>query len=571
MSDLIHVSLLPRLGATIFHALWQLTALGLLAWAGLALLRSASPRTRYAWACACLLAMVVVPVLTLMWLGAPPETVMADIQVDAVTAGQTDMLHRSGSWLASLSPYLPWLALAWAMGVALMGLRLAGSLYWLDRTFIRGGQEAPPALTRDLAAMAARFGLDRTPSLRLSPCADTPMVIGCWRTVVILPASALLHLEPQALEAVLAHELAHIRRRDPLVNLLQSVAEALLFFHPAAWWLSRQIRELREVCCDDDAVALTGDPMPLARGLAALEALRLHPITPEPALAAAKGSLMSRIHRLFRPSDLTLPDHRGLGLAALLLLGGLVVAQEAKATKKPKPKPKAATTAPATTDAPEASSKPDRIVDVDFSQIKVRHKPKPPAYPAQAKIEKVQGIVVVEILVGTDGVPTSAKAVSGPDLLRAASEQYAMAWRFEPALSKGKPVAARLRLTMPYKLVGSDTPKSQESQPSRTSSDPAHSDKEAMGTTFANMKVVHKPAPPSYPAIAKINMVQGTVVVEMVVDTEGNVVSAKAIEGPEPLHEAAVNYAKQWRFKPAEQDGKPVNARFRLTMPFKLV
>ena len=93
-----------------------------------------------------------------------------------------------------------------------------------------------------------------------------------------------------------------------------------------------------------------------------------------------------------------------------------------------------------------------RVVDIDFSQMKVKYQPPPPAYPPLAKIARIQGTVVVEIIVGTDGIPTSAHAVEGPPQLRAVAESYAMGWKFEPAMLNGSPQAARFKLTMPFKL-----------------------------------------------------------------------------------------------------------------------
>ena len=122
---------------------------------------------------------------------------------------------------------------------------------------------------------------------------------------MLLPASALAGLSPQQLEAILAHELAHIRRHDYLVNLLQTLVETLLFYHPAVWWLSRRIRVERENCCDDLAVSLCGDPVrvcarrwPISRSCAATPATLV--------LAATGGSLLQRVRRL-----LGAPSHAG--------------------------------------------------------------------------------------------------------------------------------------------------------------------------------------------------------------------------------------------------------------------
>jgi protein TonB len=98
------------------------------------------------------------------------------------------------------------------------------------------------------------------------------------------------------------------------------------------------------------------------------------------------------------------------------------------------------------------SSQSTKYVEIDFSQIKIKHQPPPPPYPPLAKIARIQGTVVVEISVGADGIPVSAKAIEGPAQLRATAEAYAMGWKFEPAMQNGTPVPARFKLTMPFRL-----------------------------------------------------------------------------------------------------------------------
>src|SRR5204862_5255018 len=126
---------------------------------------------------------------------------------------------------------------------------------------------------------------------------------------IVLPIAALAALNPDQVEAILAHELAHIRRHDYAVNVLQTIAETLLFYHPAVWWLSNRIRVEREHCCDDIAVAVCGDPIGYARALADLETwrtLRLGSGQPAEsmALAATGGSLVERVRRILRvPSE----------------------------------------------------------------------------------------------------------------------------------------------------------------------------------------------------------------------------------------------------------------------------
>jgi len=137
---------------------------------------------------------------------------------------------------------------------------------------------------------------------------------------VLIPASALSGLTPRQLEALLAHELAHIRRHDYFTNLLQTAIETLLFYHPAVWWVSKQMREERENCCDDLAVEVCGDVLTYARALSRMEELRIP--TPALAMAADGGSLVRRIRRLVRSNN---PERAGgadwLTAAAVLLCG----------------------------------------------------------------------------------------------------------------------------------------------------------------------------------------------------------------------------------------------------------
>ncbi len=166
--------------------------------------------------------------------------------------------------------------------------------------------------------------------LLVSSLVEVPMVIGWLRPVILVPIGALTGLPPEHVTALLAHELAHILRRDYIVAVLQSVAEALLFYHPAVWWISGQIRAERELCCDDLAVAASGDVLIYARALAELESIQPSRL---PALAANGGSLVHRIRRLIEPAQSAvdaLPGAVAAWAMVLLWVAGLgVVAAQA--------------------------------------------------------------------------------------------------------------------------------------------------------------------------------------------------------------------------------------------------
>src|SRR5205814_4150217 len=125
--------------------------------------------------------------------------------------------------------------------------------------------------------------------------AQVPAVVGWVRPIVLVPASVFTGLTAEQIEALLAHELAHVRRHDYLINLLQTVTETLFFYHPAVWWVSRAIRNERENCCDDLAVEICGNTLAYVRALTDLEQMRQG--MPRLAMAADGGSLLSRVQR----------------------------------------------------------------------------------------------------------------------------------------------------------------------------------------------------------------------------------------------------------------------------------
>ena len=169
--------------------------------------------------------------------------------------------------------FLPWIVALWAAGTCVMSLRMAMGLAWIRRLRHTPQPAAQAAWQARVDAMASRFGLRRGIALRLVDTLDSPVSAGWWRPVVMLPMALLNRMPAESIEALLAHELAHIRRHDYLVNLLQNAIEALLFYHPVTWWLSRRIRIEREQIADQLAVEVTGAPRRLAHALSELSEL----------------------------------------------------------------------------------------------------------------------------------------------------------------------------------------------------------------------------------------------------------------------------------------------------------
>ncbi|NRA59121.1 MAG: M48 family metalloprotease, partial [Phycisphaerales bacterium] len=227
-----------------------------------------------------------------------------------------------------------WVGCLWLACVVALFARLA--LQWLHAWSLRhtGVDSAPLALQAEFDRLARAMGVAARSRLLVSARVHAPMVVGWLAPVVLIPASAMASLTPEQLRAVLVHELAHIRRYDPIVNALQAIAESLLFFHPVTWWLSRQIRHEREHCCDSIAAELTS-PRELAEALAQLEADRLErrqngqlQSLQRAALAATGGPLMDRIARIMGVSP---PRRHGsrrlaIGAAAGCIIGAVGLA-----------------------------------------------------------------------------------------------------------------------------------------------------------------------------------------------------------------------------------------------------
>jgi HEAT repeat protein/beta-lactamase regulating signal transducer with metallopeptidase domain len=194
---------------------------------------------------------------------------------------------------------LPVLVAAWIVGVSLLSIRLLGG--WLRARSLTRTEVAPVPdfCTAAVARLAARLNVRGAVRILESRLIEAPIALGWLRPVILLPTSALSGLPVEQLDAIIAHELAHIRRHDYLVNLAQSVIETVLFYHPAVWWVSRQVRQEREHCCDDAAVAACGDRQRYARALVGMEQLR-GPL-PLPVVRANGGSLVMRIRRLLTP------------------------------------------------------------------------------------------------------------------------------------------------------------------------------------------------------------------------------------------------------------------------------
>ena len=313
-------TLVESLGWTLLHFLWQGALIALVLWLLLAGLAGVSARKRYLLRCAAFALMVLSPALTFAWLwsGAPPEPVVEGLAPAPAIAPLGEVV--ASTW----SQPLTWVVAVWCLGALVCLVRISGGLYQVLRLGRRDvGIDLSPRWQQRFESLARDFGVRARARVVESSAVCVPAVIGCVRPVVMLPARIFSGLSDAQIEALIAHELAHVARHDYLVNIVQSVAEALLFYHPAVWWVSRGIRVEREYCCDDLAVAATQNGLAYAHALTALESWR--GAQPQLGVSTLGGSLMTRIQRLvgLEPTPKRGALRPAHAIAGLLVAGSL--------------------------------------------------------------------------------------------------------------------------------------------------------------------------------------------------------------------------------------------------------
>jgi len=327
-----------RLGWVLLHLVWQASAIALLLSVLLRLLASASAHVRYLVICGALLSCGVVPILTWNALGARSTPSGMDVAtpitlVSEVVAVNTRMKENPGSepaqslpgstekgWQDHFNQATSYVVYLWLAGVLILTVRttVGWSLMW--RLCLEGQPIYDSLYVSKFQRLSRRMQIRPPVRLLQSALVEVPTVIGWLRPAILIPPSAFMGLSPDQFEAILAHELAHIRRYDYLVNLLQTALETIIFYHPAVWWISGKLREEREHCCDDIAVEVMEDRLIYVRALAQLEEGRVMQLT----LAATGGSLLQRVKRLVGKTE-----NRGAAWPLWLLILGILAVTSA--------------------------------------------------------------------------------------------------------------------------------------------------------------------------------------------------------------------------------------------------
>jgi beta-lactamase regulating signal transducer with metallopeptidase domain len=392
LAEWLSPATLRLLALALLHFLWQGAALAALAYVLMGLCRSAS--ARYAVGVATVVLMFVAPIASFLILRAqnqeaPPIGSTSETDNSAVV--REAILERathSTQGPENAPAYFLWLVEAWFAGVVLLSLRSAGGFLLVERLRRKESTPVTEGLLQMCLSLQRRMGLTRVIRYRESIRLDAPAVAGWIRPVVLLPMAAITGLSEEQLEAVIAHELAHIRRHDAFVQLFQVGVETLLFYHPAVWWLGKRVRTERENCCDDVAVTLCGSPVTYAKALTSMAASKA---APQLAMAINRSPLVDRISRLlganrgvqsFRSANLSAAV---LCLVTALLAGSAFLGNVHRVQAQTPVAAPAAQPAPEPATAPAPAARKARVPDTAFTvrpNAEAQESPAPAPAPA---------------------------------------------------------------------------------------------------------------------------------------------------------------------------------------------
>ena len=310
----LDIGLIHQIGLALLHSIWQFALISLVLLFGLRFARTTSPNFRYCLATSTLFCMPLVFCSTMFLSVAPqPQTSLANLNeaglsqpellengaapslnptipdsisipatgfTDNHVVNQPTTNHSSWTWAADtvtfLTPWLPSFVLAWLLGIAILSLRPLLGFHEVKQLRSKKSTRLPAEIQELFLRTAKQMRVHGKITARATSFVDAPVMIGFLKPLILLPTSAITGLGTDQLQALFAHELAHIRRHDYLFNIVQTAVETILFYHPCVWWVSRLIREEREHCCDDAAIRI-GNRSDYANTLLTLEKLRTKP------------------------------------------------------------------------------------------------------------------------------------------------------------------------------------------------------------------------------------------------------------------------------------------------------
>jgi TonB family protein len=602
---------MQRIGWALLHFLWQGALIALALKGAMMLLERRSSRLRYALALASLLLMAALPVFLLCKpqgssFARPPayEAIQFGPTYVTVSTAASVPIHSKPEFRATffrlVTPLVPWMAAFWLIGMAILLLKTIGGVIQVQRLKRKAAAHCETNGEASLLRLAARARVADVPVLE-SNLVSIPTVVGWFKPAVLLPQGALNKFDRPILDALVAHELAHIRRHDCVVNLFQTVIEDLLFFHPAVWWASKRVRAEREACCDDDAVAICGDALVYVRALSQAEQFR----SSLPVIALNSSPLLQRIRRLTE-MRISKSNHITAFCIALLAVSFIVATAAGSILLATIPPQSSDKSDPKTQGAAESSKKAIGVSG-QASQIPAPRKGDKGAIVggvASGVGHGVPGVVVVDPKSFIEGQaksmaisgriydPTSAVVPGVSVLLRNGAtftqlQNSDAEGRYE--ISMVCPSDADLVFRMPGFLPSIYSCKTLKSGAldvtlalgqANTQVEISVLRLDSVNRTSVNQPVrvhtgIREPQlilkkMPIYPQEAIMQNIEGTVELKCFVDVEGMVKYTRIIKGDPILAQAAIDAVKQWKYSPAIINDEPWPNEVSVILVFKM-
>lgn len=330
-------NILNALGWTVLHSLWQAFLAALLLAAYLLVWQKTDARRRYLAGCVAMGGTLLFSLITFFIVLGNGETgsaLASEVLSDnGEVLGHYFIESSPSAFMDYFNENMPLIVTAWLMGMVFFFLRTLGGLLYIQRLKTRHLSSIPEQWQAIMNSLQASLGISQKIKIAASALVKVPMVVGWFKPVVLMPLAAINNLTTEQVEAILAHELAHIARYDYLVNILQAIVEAIFYFNPAVWWISARIRTERENCCDDLAVVTCGgNSLAYAKALVSLQ--EMQQVQPMLALSFSKNKnqLLLRIQRILQSPDKKSNAMEKISATVLLLAALILLSVQAQSS-----------------------------------------------------------------------------------------------------------------------------------------------------------------------------------------------------------------------------------------------
>ena len=330
---LIPEEFIKAIGWTIFHSLWQGAVISILLAGVLLMTGKKSAQLRYKLTVTALFFMFGISVITFAQIygsnttrnletveAASVSTINSNVseQIDTTTFNSEN--NFTGLLKSYFAQHLPLIVAIWFFGFLVFSFRFVGGVLYVQRLRHNGINHVDDSWLYKLKELSGKFGLNKLVSISESGKVKAPITIGYLKPLILLPIGMISGLPKEQVEAIIIHELAHIKRYDFLINLFQTFIETIFFYHPAVWWISSTIKNERENCCDDLTLKLCGGSLIYFKALYNLQ--QICSDENEIALAAIgkKNQLFRRINRMNSNNRITSYGVKFAAFAVLLIV-----------------------------------------------------------------------------------------------------------------------------------------------------------------------------------------------------------------------------------------------------------